>query len=306
MLKVQNLTKEFNNVVAVNNISFEIHPGKIFGLLGPNGAGKTTTIRMILNIIKPTQGSIEFNGKKTQRGFENLIGYLPEERGLYKKSKVIDVLRYFGELKGLSKQEALKEATAWLRRLDIESYLARRIEELSKGNQQKIQFITAVIHDPEILILDEPFSGFDPINQQLVKEILLEMVQKEKLILLSTHQMEVAENLCSSILLMNNGLEVLSGSLSEIKRNFGSNLYRIEFEGDSSALYAISLAEVIHENGNSAEIKLKDGVQPHEFLRCAVDKLKVSHFSEVEPTLNKIFLQSVKTKGSQPEARTER
>lgn len=295
MLKVQNLTKEFLNVLAVNNISFEVTPGRIFGLLGPNGAGKTTTIRMILNIIKPTSGEVLFRGKKTDYSFQNIVGYLPEERGLYKKSRVIDVLRYFGELKGMPKPKALQEALSWLRRMDIEEYSARRIEELSKGNQQKIQFITAVIHDPEVLILDEPFSGFDPINQQMVKDILSELVGKEKLILLSTHQMEVAENLCSGIFLINKGREVLSGSLSDIKRNFGSGLYRIEFLGGASALKAIPMIEIIQENGNSAEVKLTGSTTPYEFLRCAVDKVRVTHFSEVEPTLNKIFLQSIKS-----------
>ncbi|HEX2865958.1 MAG TPA: ATP-binding cassette domain-containing protein [Ignavibacteriales bacterium] len=296
MLKVQNLTKKFSNVVAVSNISFEVLPGRIFGLLGPNGAGKTTTIRMILNIIKPTEGTILFRGKKTGYSFQNLVGYLPEERGLYRKSRVIDVLRYFGELKGLSKSRALEEALRWLRRLDIEIYQARRIEELSKGNQQKIQFITAVIHDPEVLILDEPFSGFDPINQEMVKEIISELVAREKLVLLSTHQMEVAEDLCSNIFLINDGQEVLSGPLSEVKKNFGTDIYRLEFEGDPSLLRSIELAEVIHLNGGSAEVRLKQNALPHEFLKCAVDKLRVSHFSEVEPTLNKIFLQSIKQK----------
>lgn len=187
--------------------------------------------------------------------------------------------------------------------MEIEDYSGRRIEELSKGNQQKIQFITAVIHDPQVLILDEPFSGFDPINQQMVKDILSELVAKEKLVLLSTHQMEVAENLCSSIFLINNGIEVLSGSLSDIKKNFGSDIYRLEFEGDISLLKTIPFAEIIHENGRSAEVKLKNNAEPYEFLRCAVDKLKVTHFSEVEPTLNKIFLQSVKLKGQRPNSR---
>ncbi|MGE5429548.1 MAG: ABC transporter ATP-binding protein [Syntrophomonadaceae bacterium] len=296
MLKVQNLTKEFNNVVAVNNISFEVAPGRIFGLLGPNGAGKTTTIRMILNILKPTGGTIMFNGKKTGYDFQNIVGYLPEERGLYKKSKVIDVLRYFGELKGMSKPKAVEEALSWLNRMEIEDYSGRKIEELSKGNQQKVQFITAVIHNPEVLILDEPFSGFDPINQQIVKDIISELMAKEKFVLLSTHQMEVAENLCSNIFLINNGLEVLSGSLSEIKRNSGSDIYKIEFEGDASVLKTIPLIEVIRENRKSAEVKLKKDAKPHEFLKSAVDKLKVTHFSEVEPTLTKIFLQSIKQK----------
>lgn len=294
MLKVQNLTKEFNDVVAVDNVSFEVEPGKIFGLLGPNGAGKTTTIRIILDIIKPTRGSVFINGKKTDRTFQEKVGYLPEERGLYKKSKVIDVLRYFAELKGMPKSSAIEEARRWLKRLDIEAYCCRKIEELSKGNQQKIQFITAVVHDPELLILDEPFSGFDPINQQLIIEVLDELIDDGKLILLSTHQLEIAEKLCSNIYLINKGKEVLSGPLSEIKKNFGTDIYRIEFEGDSAQIASVASVEVISSGTGFAEIKLRDNLAPHDFLRCIAGKLNISYFSVVEPSLNKIFLESIK------------
>jgi len=210
MLLVKNLTKKFKNSVAVNNLSFNVVPGKIFGLLGPNGAGKTTTIRTVLNIIKPTSGTIIFNGKPITNQFFNQIGYLPEERGLYRRSKVIDVLKYFAELKNLSSTKAIKTADNWLKRLKIEHYRNKRIEELSKGNQQKIQFITAVFHDPDLLILDEPFTGFDPINQQEIKELILSFVSSGKIIILSTHQMDTAEKLCDEILLMNNGKEVTS------------------------------------------------------------------------------------------------
>ncbi len=294
MLIVENLTKVFNDVTAVDNISFNVNPGKIFGLLGPNGAGKTTTIRTVLNIIKPTSGKILFDGKSITHEFFNIIGYLPEERGLYKKSKVIDVILYFAELKKMSKKKAEEEAVLWLQKLGIENYKSKKIEELSKGNQQKVQFITAVIHDPKLLILDEPFSGFDPINQQLVKELLLGFVNSGKVIMLSTHQMETVEKLCTDILLLNEGKEVCSGNLSQIKKDFGGNHIKVEYMGNGSILK--NLPNIIHIDNysNYAEIQLEDNIQPYEFLRNIVDKIKVTHFSVIEPTLNKIFIDVIK------------
>ena len=189
MLSVENLVKEFQNTTAVDNISFKVEPGKIFGLLGPNGAGKTTTLRTVLNIIKPTSGKILFNDELITTDFLNSIGYLPEERGLYRKSKVIDVILYFAELKNMSRTEAVKQADSWLKRLDIFHYRNKKIDELSKGNQQKIQFIMSVIHNPQLLIFDEPFTGFDPINQQEIRELIFSFLSEGKIIILSTHQM---------------------------------------------------------------------------------------------------------------------
>ena len=294
MLLVENLTKLFKDVTAVDNISFKISPGKIFGLLGPNGAGKTTTIRTVLNIIKPTSGKILFDDKSITHEFFNIIGYLPEERGLYKKSKVIDVILYFAELKKMSKKKAEEEAVLWLRKLEIVDYKSKKIEELSKGNQQKVQFITAVIHNPKLLILDEPFSGFDPINQQLIKEMLLGFVNSGKVIMLSTHQMETAEKLCADILLLNEGKEVCSGSLSQIKKDFGGNHIKIEYQGNGSILNSLPYIIHIDNYSNYAEIQLEDKLQPYEFLRDIVDKIKVTHFSVIEPTLNKIFIDVIK------------
>jgi len=208
MLVVQNLRKEYTNTVAIDDITFTLQPGKIFGLIGPNGAGKTTTIRIILNIIKPTSGVVLFDGKPMDRSCQNITGYLPEERGLYKKSRTIDVIVYLASLKNISSHKALQLANDWLAKLDILEAKNKKIEELSKGNQQKIQFITSVIHDPKILILDEPFTGFDPINQQLIKETILSLANAGKIIVLSTHQMDLAEKLCNDIFLINNGKEV--------------------------------------------------------------------------------------------------
>jgi ABC-2 type transport system ATP-binding protein len=294
MLLVKNLTKKFKHSIAVNDLSFNVVPGKIFGLLGPNGAGKTTTIRTVLNIIKPTSGRIIFNEKPITNQFFNQIGYLPEERGLYRRSKVIDVLKYFAELKNLRSNEAVRTADKWLAKLNITHYRNKRIEELSKGNQQKIQFITAVFHDPELLILDEPFSGFDPINQQEIKELILSFVSSGKIIILSTHQMDTAEKLCDEILLMNNGKEVTSGDLADIKRRFGGNNIKLQYAGNGEFLK--SFPGVIHyENySNYAEAQLSENISPSEFLHKIVDKIEIRHFSIIEPTLNKIFIDLIK------------
>ncbi|MGA7836767.1 MAG: ATP-binding cassette domain-containing protein [Ignavibacteriaceae bacterium] len=299
MLFVENLVKEYKNITAVDNISFSVSPGKIFGLLGPNGAGKTTTIRTVLNIIKPTSGTITFEGKPITNDFFNLIGYLPEDRGLYKKSKVIDVVLYFAAIKNINKQSAVDALTFWLKKLDIENYRDKKIEELSKGNQQKIQFIISVLHDPKLLILDEPFSGFDPINQQIIKEAILTFVSSGKLIMLSTHQMETAEKLCSEILLLNKGKEVRKGNLASIKKNFGVNNVKIEFEGDPS--FITSMQEVVSSDlyGTYAEVHLKEDVKPADFLTKISQKLSVSHFSGIEPTLNKIFIDLINKSNNQ-------
>ena len=294
MLVVENLIKNFRDVTAVNNISFTIEPGKIFGLLGPNGAGKTTTIRTVLNIIKPTSGSISFNGKQITSDFFNKIGYLPEDRGLYKKSRAVDVISYFAGLKNLDKKSIAEAIDYWLDRMSIENYRLKKIEELSKGNQQKIQFIIAVIHNPQILILDEPFSGFDPINQQLIKEILLSFVNSGNIIMLSTHQMETAERLCSDIFLINKGKEVCSGSLAAVKKKFGGNFVKIEYQGDGSVLNTLDGVINIDSYSNYAEVQLDDGILPSDFLRLAAGKLNITQFSVMEPTLNKIFIDVIK------------
>ncbi len=294
MLSVKNLTKKFKNSVAVNNLSFNVVPGKIFGLLGPNGAGKTTTIRTVLNIIKPTSGTIIFNGKPITNQFFNQIGYLPEERGLYKRSKVIDVLKYFAELKNLSSTEAVKTADKWLAKLKITHYRNKRIEELSKGNQQKIQFITAVFHDPELLLLDEPFTGFDPINQQEIKELILSFVSSGKIIILSTHQMDTAEKLCDEILLINNGQEVTCGNLADIKKRFGGNNIKLQYSGSGEFLKSFPGVIQYDNYSNYAEVQLHDDVSPSEFLHKIIDKIEIKHFSVIEPTLNKIFIDLIK------------
>lgn len=298
MLEVKNLVKTYGSVTAVNNLSFSVRPGKIFGMLGPNGAGKTTTIRTILNIIKPNSGEVLLNQKPVTKDLFNSIGYLPEERGLYKKSKVSDVITYLANLKGMHANAIKNELDKWLKKMEISHYKDRKIEELSKGNQQKIQFISAVIHNPELLILDEPFSGFDPINQQLVKDVILDLLDNGKIIILSTHQMDTAEKLCSEILLINEGKEVLSGELSEIKKKFGGNHVMFAYEGDVKLLNEMDEVISFEIYSNTAEVHLKDEVKPELFLKKIINKVTVKQFSIIEPTLNKIFIDSIKNQNS--------
>lgn len=294
MLIVENLRKEYKNLVAVDNISFKVEEGRIFGILGPNGTGKTTTIRTVLNIIKPDSGKISFNGKPITNKFFNTMGYLPEERGLYKKSKVIDVILYFAGLKQMPRKKALLEAKSWLEKLEIGQYYDKKVEELSKGNQQKIQFIISVIHNPALLILDEPFTGFDPISQNLIKEMILSFVTSGKIIILSTHQMETAERLCSDILLINEGKEVYKGTLNNLKRNFGINTVKIEFEGDGGFISSLPVVKNVDRYSNYAEVHLNDDVNPSDFLKMIVNKIDIKNFSVLEPTLNKIFIDVIK------------
>jgi ABC-2 type transport system ATP-binding protein len=294
MLSVENLVKEFQNTTAVDNISFKVEPGKIFGLLGPNGAGKTTTLRTVLNIIKPTSGNVLFNDHPITAEYLNSIGYLPEERGLYRKSKVIDVILYFAELKNMSRTEAVKQADIWLKRLDIFHYRSNKIDELSKGNQQKIQFIMSVIHNPQLLIFDEPFTGFDPINQQEIRELIFSFVSEGKIIILSTHQMETAEKLCADIFLINNGKEVTSGKLSHIKKEFGGNHVEIKYKGDVSFLSSMAEVITVDTYNSYAEVHLKDVIEPSDFLKKITDRIDITHFSVIEPTLNRIFIDLIK------------
>ena len=293
MLEVQKLYKKYGNIVAVDGVSFSAKPGRIFGLLGPNGAGKTTTMRMILNIIKPSDGKIIFNSNQFLNDLYNLVGYLPEERGLYKKSAVIDLIVYLASLKGMKKKNAKISALNWLNRLGIKNLANRKIAELSKGNQQKVQFITSVVHNPTILILDEPFTGFDPINQQEIKNLILEFAALGKILILSTHQMDIAEKLCSEIFLINEGKEVCSGELSEIKKKFGGQHIKLGFDGNDDFIKNDKNILQYEIFNNYSELQLKNSIKPSDFLKSIIDKTSVTHFSIIEPSLNKIFIDLV-------------
>jgi len=294
MLTAENLVKEYKDLRAVDNVSFTVVPGRIFGLLGPNGAGKTTTIRTILNIIRPTSGRILFDGDPINENFFNIIGYLPEERGLYKKSRVMDVILYFARLKNMEKKEALHEADIWLKKLGITAYRHKKIEELSKGNQQKVQFITSIIHNPKLLVFDEPFGGFDPINQQIIREIIISFADAGKTIILCTHQMDTAEKLCADIFLINKGKEVCSGSLSSIKKKFGTNTVKIDFDGNGSFIDFLPCVIKTEKTNFHLEVKLKDGILPKDFLKEIIPLISITHFSVVEPTLDKIFIDAIR------------
>ena len=293
MLKVTNLRKEYENVVAVDGVSLEVNRGELFGLLGPNGAGKTTTIRTVLNIIQPDSGEITFNGKPFTEEMWNGIGYLPEERGLYRKSKIINTILYFASLKGFSSKEAKPLAYYWLERFGLKNEGHRKIEELSKGNQQKVQLIISILHSPELLILDEPFTGLDPVNQILLKDILLELRQKNVAIVFSTHQMEQVEKMCDNICLINKGKPVLSGELHEIKKRYGTNSIHLEYEGDGEFLKRFDFIRRADVYQNYAELELTDISRSSELLASLNGKLSLRKFEIVEPSLNSIFINVV-------------
>lgn len=300
MLSVRHLRKEYSNTLAVNDVSLKAKGGEILGLLGPNGAGKTTTIRMILNIIQPDSGSISYEGKPFEPGVRNQIGYLPEERGLYRKNKLLSTIIYFARLRGIHADEARRRAYDWLKRFDLLAHTDRKIEELSKGNQQKIQFLISILHDPKLIILDEPFSGLDPVNQILLKDILLRLKQLGKTIIFSTHQMEFAERLCDTITLINKGMVVLQGPLADVKQRFGKNSIRLEFDGDGSFLKHHPSIKSAHMYENYAELLLAEGARPQEFLREIASLLEIRKFELMQPTLNAIFLDHVSGKASLP------
>ncbi len=293
MLKVKNLRKEYDNIVAVDGVSLEVNRGELFGLLGPNGAGKTTTIRTVLNIIQPDSGEITFNGKPFTKDMWNNIGYLPEERGLYRKSIIINTILYFASLKGFSAKQAKVLAYYWLERFGLKNEGHRKIEELSKGNQQKVQLIISILHSPELLILDEPFTGLDPVNQVLLKDILLELRQKNVAIIFSTHQMEQVEKMCDNICLINKGKPVLSGELHEIKKRYGTNSIHLEYEGDGEFLKSFDFIRRADIYQNYAELELTDISKSSELLANLNGKLSLRKFEIVEPSLNSIFINVV-------------
>ena len=293
MIKAENLRKQYANVVAVDDVSLQVDSGKIFGLIGPNGAGKTTTIRMILNIISPDKGTVLFDGIRFNRSIQDRIGYLPEERVLYKKNKLLDTILYFAGLRGMAGVDTKRKALEWLRRFDLEAYAKRKVEELSKGNQQKAQFITSILHNPDYIVLDEPFSGLDPVNQIILKDILQELKQQGKAIIFSTHQMDSAEKLCDEICLINRGKIVLEGSLKEVKQKFGKNSVHVEFVGDGSFIRALPQVKNATVYENYAELQLNGTISSRELLSSISSKVEIRKFEFVEPSLNSIFLDVV-------------
>lgn len=305
MIEVKNLYKTFSTINAVNDVSFKVAPGRVFGLLGPNGAGKTTTIRMMLNIIQPDTGEIQFDGRTFSIDIQNDIGYLPEERGLYRKNKLMHTIQYFAGLKGLSSREARRRAETWLERFQLTAYTNNKVEELSKGNQQKVQFIISVIHSPKYIILDEPFSGLDPVNQIVLKDIIGELRKEGKVLIFSTHQMEQAEKMCDDICIINKGRVVLYGKLGEEKKKFGGNNVHIEFEGNGSILEQLRGIKKSAIYSNYAELEIDSTVKPGTIIYEASKHLDIRKFEVKEPTLNAIFLNLVGESVEEVERRHE-
>jgi len=292
-LKIENVSKSYSDKKVVDNINLEINKPGVFGLLGTNGAGKSTTIRMLLGILKKDEGQITWNGKEVVRKHVN-FGYLPEERGIYPKTKIYEQLMYFAKLKGMSSKEADESIKFWMKRLEIEQYMDMTAEKLSKGNQQKIQFITAVVHNPELVVLDEPFSGLDPVNTELLRSVIIELVEQGKYIIMSAHQMSVVEEFCTDILILNKGKTVLQGNLKQIKDSYKANkLHIIAKENIENYIKELNLSIYLSKE-NDYEINIKEEEEAYKLLDLLVaNKIKVEKFEIKKPSLHDIFIEKV-------------
>ncbi len=297
-LTLQGVTKRFGNVTAAQDISFTATSGRILGLLGPNGAGKTTTIRMIANILTPDEGKVALDGRNVGQWSQEKMGYLPEERGLYKKLKVTDQLRYLGALKGLGAQESAGKVEYWLDRLGLTKWGTRKAQDLSKGMQQKVQFIATVLANPQLIILDEPFSGLDPVNSELLQEIIAEMKQDGRIILFASHRMEQVEQLCDDICLIANGRLLLGGDLRKIKKSFKRDKLVLEYEGDVpflSAMQESGEVRILEWREDGCVLQISEDCNPRALLDriLSIPGLELYHFEMLQPSLNEIFIQTV-------------
>jgi len=300
-LEVHNLSKRFGNFQAVDNISFTIPEGVIFGLLGRNGAGKTTTIRMLMNIYSPDSGSILFRGNRVGQAFRDRVGYLPEERGLNTKLRVLDTLLYLAELKGKQGQAVKDKAMQYLARFELDSRTKNKVQELSKGNQQKIQFISTILHDPDFIILDEPFAGLDPVNVNLFKDIILELKQQGKAIIFSTHLMEFAEKMCDHIALVHRGKLLLTGPLTEVKQRFSSRNVVLHYDGSLAFLQGLPYVSKVQDYGNYCGIEVNDRADSQRLLLDLISNgVQVRKFDANDISLNDIFLSQTGSKGDEP------
>ena len=292
-LKIENVSKSYGDKKVVDNINIELNNPGVFGLLGTNGAGKTTTIRMLLGILKKDEGKISWNGKEVTRKNVN-FGYLPEERGIYPKTKIYDQLMYFAKLKGMRQEEADKQINYWMKRLEVEEYKNMTAEKLSKGNQQKIQFITAVVHDPDLVVLDEPFSGLDPVNTELIRNIILELIEKQKYIIMSAHQMSVVEEFCTNILILNKGKTVLQGNLTEIKNTYPANKVLIITKENIENKIKEANLSILLKKENEYEVKIDNEEQAYNLLNSLVNSnIKIEKFEIKKPSLHDIFIEKV-------------
>ena len=293
ILSIQNVVKRYDKYTAVDNVSFEVPKGSVFGLLGPNGAGKTSLIRMITTITGPDEGSIRLDGELLNERTPEQIGYMPEERGLYKKMKVGEHLLYLAQLKGLSEKDARKEVGHWFTKFDIADWWNKKVDELSKGMQQKIQFIATVVHKPKLLILDEPFTGLDPINTTLIKDEIRQLNEAGTSIIFSTHRMEQVEEMCDYIVLINHGKNVLYGEVQAIKNEYKQNLFRVETAAEIPADFDQRFSVVGRPNG-SVTVQLESENQSNDLLRYLIDRqIRVTRFEEILPTFNEIFIRRV-------------
>ena len=297
-LKIENVSKRYGKKLVVDNISIELDKPEVFGLLGTNGAGKTTTIRMLLGIITKDSGTITWNGKEVDRKKVN-FGYLPEERGVYPKVKIKDQLKYFAELKGMDAETTEKSINKWAKILKVEEYLEMPAEKLSKGNQQKIQFMTAVIHDPELIVLDEPFSGLDPVNTEILKNVIIDLVKKGKYIIMSAHEMHTIEEFCSNILIINKGKTVLKGNIKKIKETYPANRVTIETDKDITEIIEKQNLKIENSHNNIFVVKIEEEKQGYDLLKNIIkEKINVNKFEIMKPTLNDIFIEKVGAKNA--------
>ena len=294
LLELQNISKSYGAKEAVRNLSLQVPHGVLYGIIGPNGAGKTTTIRMIMNIIAPDSGDILYDGRPVTDSFTDIVGYLPEERGLYKKMTLSEVMIYMSELKGVPSSTTRERLGPWLEKMDLGQYRDKKVEELSKGMAQKLQFITTILHNPSVIILDELFSGLDPINIELIKSILLELKREGKTILFSTHVMEQAEKLCDYICMISRGQKVIDGKLSEVRSRFGTNSIQVEMDGDGAFVRQISGVKGLTEFNNYIELDLEDNADTNAILNQMSQRVKIKRFQIMEPSLYDIFIDLAK------------
>ncbi len=292
-LELDHISKQYGNYTAVDDLSLGIKEGEIFGLLGANGAGKTTTMRMVLGLIAPDEGSIRWRGQPLSKERGRMMGYLPEERGLYPKVKVSEQIVYLAELRGMKRKEAVEQLKRWLDSFGVPDYFDKRVEELSKGNQQKIQFIAAVIHNPDIVILDEPFSGLDPVNVELLKSIVLDQKRSGKTILFSSHRMDHVEELCQNICILHQSNTVLKGNIKEIKQGFPRERVMLQTKQPVTGLERIKGIQEIKELGNGYELLIEEESIAQDILQLATSQTVVDRFQVMEPTLNEIFIKKV-------------
>lgn len=304
-IRLTNVSKAYEGHVAVDSVSLEVPRGSVFGLLGPNGAGKTTTLRMIVNILGADSGSVEILGTPSDHASRDRIGYLPEERGLYPRMQLEEQLHYLAALKGTPKAEVAARLDRWLPRLGLEEWRKRKVNELSKGMQQKAQFIATVLHDPDVLILDEPMSGLDPVGADLMRGVLLELSREGKTLVLSSHQMETVERLCDRVALINRGRLILEGRVSDVKAGHGHNTIVLAFDGDGSFLATLPGVADVKDFGRYVELRLDDGADPQDLLRRASERLRLSRFEIVEPSLHAIFVDRVTRDGDPGSAAAE-